>query len=269
MIISQNLRNENKEGRTQKMNSTIQTIKQLHSTRNFINKNISEKDLEIILDSAISAGNSGNRQVYSIIVVSDRKLLKRFFYGGNKALIFLIDFNRWISLADHFRIDIRNSIDGLRGFTISSMDAMLAAQNAALAAQSLAIDSLFTTSLHRHDLDEIYEIFNLPNKFCFPYLSLVLGYADNPNISQKGRVKSGIIHEGKYNLIKEIEIIEQIKEYDKEEKHLAFLSKKDWQEKGYKHYLEFYFKNWVHPEPSEKIQKFHEKIKDSNFLKFL
>jgi len=249
-----------------KMNQTIEIIKNLHSTRKYSKKNISDEQIEIILDAAVSAGNSGNRQVYSILVIDDEKLLKKYFYGGNKALVFLIDFNRWINLARHLKLDIASSIDGLRGFTISSMDAMLAAQNAAIAAKSLGIESLFTTSLHRGNFKDIYEQLNLPEKYCFPFLSLALGYSDESKSPHKGRVKDGVIHYGKYKQMTSNELEKQIQEYDDEKNHLGFTSRENWEKAGFQHYLEFYFTKWAKSQPIDEIRSFYQVLTDSGFL---
>ncbi|MCK5345988.1 MAG: nitroreductase family protein [Candidatus Heimdallarchaeota archaeon] len=249
------------------MNAVINTIKNLHSTRKFTPQPIDKESLEHILTAAIAAGNSGNRQVYSIIVVNDRDILKKYFYGGSLGLIFLIDFNRWIDLAKILNINIESSIDGLRGFTISSMDAMLAAQNAALAAKSLGIESLFTTSLHRANMKEVYALFDLPKQYCFPYLSLALGYSDEKPSSNKGRVKEGVIHyNNKYRRLSETELKQQIAEYDDETNHLGSVSMTECLREGYQHYLELYFKKWAKSQPPEEIKGFYQTISDAMFL---
>ena len=249
------------------VNETIKTINELHSVRKFSTKEISQEILDEILKSSIRAGNSGNRQVYSIVVVSDPDLLKKYFYTGNKALVFLVDFSRWASLAKFLKYDIESSIDGLRGFTMSSMDAMLAAQNAALAAKSLGIDSLFTSSLHRHDFDEVYKELNLPEKLCFPYLSLALGYSDEPEKPLKGRIAKGVIHYDTYHPLTDDELAGQIDDYDNPENLLSFVTPEQVEKAGSKHYLEYYFAKWAIPEPKEKIKAFYQRLEKSGFLR--
>lgn len=247
-------------------NETLNSIFTLKSTRKFANKDIPQESLDMILDSALRAGNSGNRQVYSIIVIDDPKLLKKYFYGGNKALVFVIDFYRWIHLAKKLGYEIADSIDGLRGFTISSMDAMLAAQNAALAAQSLEIGSLFTTSLHREDMQEVYKILNLPTKYCFPYLSLCLGFSEEKAKPVKGRIKTGVVHYGSYSPLTPAEMDEIIAKHDNDENNLGFVSEAQRKKEGYDHALSYYFDKWSKPQPIEEIRNFYQAIKDSGFL---
>ncbi len=249
------------------MNETLKTINELHSVRKFSTKEISKDFLDQILNASIRAGNSGNRQVYSIIVVSEPKLLKKYFYASNKALIFLVDFHRWVSLAKHLDFDIESSIDGLRGFTMSSMDAMLAAQNAALAAKSLGIDSLFTSSLHRGNFEEIYKEFDLPEKLCFPFLSLALGYSDEPPKPLKGRITKGIIHYDTYHPLTDEELTEQILDYDDPDNHLSFVTPEQIAKAGFKHALGYYFGKWSITEPNEKIRTFYQRLEKSGFLR--
>lgn len=249
------------------LNETLNILFNLKSVRNYTKEEIRKEDLDLILNAAIRAANSGNRQVFSIIVIDDNKLLEKYFYGANKALVFIVDFNRWFDLARHLGYRIEESIDGMRGFTISSMDAMLAAQSAAIAAKSLGIGSLFTTTLHRQDLFEVYKFLGLPEKYCFPYLSLCLGYSDEESKPLKGRVKKGVIHYRKYQSLSQEELDEQILEYDNEANNLGLSSaQQQRKEEGFDHYLSFYFANWSKPQPKEEIENFYAALQRSELF---
>ncbi|MFW9772036.1 MAG: nitroreductase family protein [Promethearchaeota archaeon] len=249
------------------LNETLNILFNLKSVRNYTKEEIRKEDLDLILNAAIRAANSGNRQVFSIIVIDDNKLLEKYFYGANKALVFIVDFNRWFDLARHLGYSIEESIDGMRGFTISSMDAMLAAQSAAIAAKSLGIGSLFTTTLHRQDLFEVYKFLGLPEKYCFPYLSLCLGYSDEESKPLKGRVKKGVIHYRKYQSLSQEELDEQILEYDNEANNLGLSSaQQQRKEEGFDHYLSFYFANWSKPQPKEEIENFYAALQRSELF---
>ncbi|NVM35747.1 MAG: nitroreductase family protein [Candidatus Lokiarchaeota archaeon] len=249
------------------LNQTLNILFNRKSVRNYSKKEIKKKELDLILKAAIRAANSGNRQVYSIIVVDDKELLKKYFFGGNKALVFLVDFNRWFDLARHLGYEIEESVDGMRGFTISSMDAILAAQSAAIAAKSLGIGSLFTTKLHREDMNKVYEFLGLPEKYCFPYLSLCLGYPDEQSKLLKGRVKKGVIHYGKYQSLSQEELDEQIAEYDNEANHLGLINEQQRKEEGFDHYLSFYFANWSKSQPKQEIENFYNTLQRSELFK--
>ena len=249
------------------LNETLNVLFSLKSVRNYSRKEIKKKNLDLILKAAIRAANSGNRQVYSVIVVDDKELMKKYFYGGNKALIFLVDYNRWFDLARHLGYAIEESVDGMRGFTISSMDAMLAAQSAAIAAKSLGIGSLFTTSLHREDMIKVYEFLRLPEKYCFPYLSLTLGYPEEVSKPLKGRVKKGVIHYGKYQSLSQEELQEQIAEYDNESNNLGLVNEQQRKEEGFDHYLSYYFAKWSKSQPKQEIENFYATLQRSELFK--
>lgn len=246
------------------INETIKTIYSLRSIRKFSEKEISENDMETILDASVRAANSGGRQIYSIIVIDDKELLAKHFYNAYKALVFLVDYNRWRDCATHLNYSI--PINDIRAFVASSMDTMLAAQTAAIAAKSLGIDSLFTTSLYREKLDDVYKMLNLPEKYCFPYVSLCLGYAlEEPEI-KKGRVKKGVIHYGKYQRLSNEELDKLIEEYDDEDNHLSLSKKEKWVKEGFKHYLDLYYSRWARPSSKAKMEEFYRMLEKTGFL---
>lgn len=118
---------------------------------NFSLQEITDEDLEIILDACVRAANASARQSYSIIVVKDRNLMKELSgFPGSKALVFCVDYNRIIDATEH--LGQQFSEDGVIPFVTGSTDTILAAQTAAIAAKSMGIDSLFTNGIHRGDI---------------------------------------------------------------------------------------------------------------------
>ena len=58
-------------------NETLQTIHSQRSTHgNFTAREVSDEDVQMILDAAVRAANASARQSYSIVVVEDRELMK-------------------------------------------------------------------------------------------------------------------------------------------------------------------------------------------------
>ena len=108
------------------MSEALQTIHSLRSIRRFTDKEITKEDLEKILEATLRTGNSGNRQVYSIIVVDDPKILKEYFYNANKALLFCADYNRWFDCAK--QLGYSPVVGDIRGFIMATIDATLASQ---------------------------------------------------------------------------------------------------------------------------------------------
>jgi len=217
---------------------TLDLIHQMQSIKEYELKEISPNDLETILQASVRAANASARQSYSIIVVRDTEKLKKYFYGANKALIICVDYNRLIRCAEHMNhpYDYYNMF----GFITGSTDAILVAQTAVIAAKSLGIDSLFTNCLHRAPFEEVQKEFNLPEKHCFPLISICLGYRKSDPAFKKGRlVGPGVIHYDQYHALTDQEAEDLVKEYDDQEKHLGLTYKYE-----EPHYLDWLYSKW-------------------------
>lgn len=249
------------------MNETLETIHNLRSTRKFTDKEITKKDVEKILEATIRTANSGGRQVYSIIVVDDRELLDKHFYKANKAIVFCVDYNRWMDCANHMNHSL--VVGDIRGYLIGSVDAIMASQTAVIAAKSLGIESLFTSSLNRTELKDVYEKLNLPEKYCFPLISLCLGYAKEEPTHMKGRVRKGVIHYKKYQRLTPEELDELISEYDDEKNHFSTQNKEELVKEGYKGYLDKYFSRWDGDFKKEEIIDCYDTLRKIGFFEYL
>lgn len=227
------------------MNETLKTIESLRTVRSFSERDITDEKLSRILNSCVKAASASARQTYSIIVVDDKSVMKEIGYTGNKMLVFCVDYNRIADTAEFLGYQFSYQ-EAVSDFVTGSTDTVLAAQTAAIAAKSLGIDSLFTNCLHRGNIDRIYKLLNLPEKYCFPLIALILGYADESKLKTtgKGRLSGpGVIHYGKYHRLKEEEINNIVLEYDAVEKHYLSLIA-GWRDKGYGHYLDYFYEVW-------------------------
>ena len=227
------------------MNETIRIIENLKTVRNFSDKNISQEHLSVILKSCVNAATASARQTYSIIVVDDKEVMRKIGYVGSVMLVFSVDFNRIIDLAEYLGFQYKHETPVV-DFITGSTDTILAAQTAAITAQSLGIDSFFSNCVHRGNISSIYDLLNLPEKYCFPLIALVLGYSDEKKLklTKKGRLSGPeIIHFNKYQRLTNLEMENIVLEYDSEDKHFLSLIN-GWREKGYNHYLEYFYEKW-------------------------
>ena len=246
------------------INETLKTIYNLRSIRNYSEKEISTENLNLIIEASVRAANASSRQSYSIVVIDDEDLLKKYFYNANKGLLYCVDFNRIIDAAKY--LDHTFASNNLRFFITGTTDTILAAQTAAIAAKSLSIDSLFTNSIHREEIDIVFEDFNLPETFCFPLIALCLGYPSKEPECLKGRLTGlGVVHHNKYHRLtpEELEIL--VQKYDDEESHIA-LSWENWKDKGFSHYLDWFYSRWSRELPSEKLKEFHLMLEKTGFI---
>jgi nitroreductase/catechol 2,3-dioxygenase-like lactoylglutathione lyase family enzyme len=247
------------------MNETLKTIHNWQTTHgNFTARTVGEPDLQTILDAAVRAPNSSNRQPYSIVVLDDRATMKAVCgYEASHALVFVVDFNRLVDVAAHLGHPF--TVNGLPDFLTACVDTTLAAQNAALAARSLGVDALFTNGIFRVPLATVSEKLGLPAANCFPLLVLALGYADKPASRRKGRYAGpGLIHRGRYQCVTTTEMPALLTKYDDD----LGLSD-EWRAAGMKHYLDFYYTKWARVVPLAKLVEFETALRTEGFLRHL
>jgi len=182
---------------------TIAQIAAHRSIREFRPDAVPDALLAEILHAATRASSSGNMQTYSIIVTREearRRELWRLHFEQDMILqaplllTFVVDWRRMVrwcrlSEADH-------GFDNLLSFLVGFADALIAAQNAALAAEArgLGICYMGTTLCATSAL---VDFFGLPEGV-FPATTLVLGWpAEDP--APRARLPiGGIVHEERY-----------------------------------------------------------------------
>lgn len=169
------------------MNEVIQTLLNRKSIRSYEERAISEDVKNEILRAALRAPTAGNLMLYSIIDVTDQSIkdtLARtcddqpFIAKAPMVWLFAADYQRW---SDYFRcsdveqvcqqrgVPLRKPEDG--DLFLAYCDALIAAQTAVIAAESLGVGSCYIG-----DIMEQYEIhrelFNLPD-YVFRYCASV------------------------------------------------------------------------------------------------
>ena len=108
----------------------------------------------------------------------------------------------------------------------------------------------------------VYDLLDLPEKYCFPLIALVLGYPDKKPDYQKGRLNGpGIVHYDKYHKLTSDELDDIVTQYDDPDRHLAL--NEMWKKGDYDHYLDWLYKVWsargVKPEGKAQIAEILEK----------
>lgn len=181
----------------------IQTILNHRSIRKYSAKKVEKQILDEILIAGTKASTTGNMQVYSIIATQDETIKNQLWELHFKQdmvkqapviLTFCADFNRfnkWCELRE-----AQPGYDNFLSFYTASIDALLAAQNVALAAEShgLGICYLGTTT---YMADKIINLLDIP-KNVVPVTTLVLGYPDEkPELTDRLPLE-GIVHFEKY-----------------------------------------------------------------------
>lgn len=251
------------------MNETLMTIKSLHSTHgNFSERAVSEESLQIIIRAAVRASTASNRQSYSIIVVEDKTVMKKYFqYVGSVALLFCVDYNRLKDIGAH--LGHETEYGGIVDFITGTTDTILAAQTAAIAASSIGIDYLFTNSVHRGDMKQLYKQFGLSETVQFPVIAMILGYNDGEKKEPRGRLEDlGIVHWNSYRRYGEEELNEIMDRYDKGN-HMGLVFYNEESKKKYPRYFDWFFKVWSRPDSEKKAKKNQEMMELLRKIGFL
>ncbi|MBR2836567.1 MAG: nitroreductase family protein [Coriobacteriales bacterium] len=173
------------------MNATIEALFSRKSVRAYTDEEITPEEEQVILEAACQAPTAGNQQMYSIIVVRDRAKIEAlikscdnqpFIGEAQLVLAFCADVRRWWRVFEAAGCEPRDPGPG--DMVLAMQDALIAAQNAVTAAESLGIGSCYIGDFMEH-YDEQRSILNLP-KYVVPATILVLGY---PTQQQKDRKK--------------------------------------------------------------------------------
>jgi FMN reductase (NADPH)/FMN reductase [NAD(P)H] len=171
------------------VNEILKVIDQRRSTRTYAETPITEQEKALILNAAYRAPTAGNMMLYSIIDVTDPIIKERlvetcddqpFIAKAPLVLVFLADYQRWWDYYNLCRAQDRASELGVTNrkpqagdLLLACCDALIAAQNTVIAAESLGIGSCYIG-----DVMENYEIhqelFNLP-QYVFPIGMLCYG----------------------------------------------------------------------------------------------
>ncbi len=212
----------------------LETILNHRSIRKYKSTPVPEKILEEILRSGSRASTTGNMQVYSIIVTKDENLRKQLWEAHFKQdmvlqapvhLTFCADFNRFTKWCEQRKAS--PGYDNFLSFFTAAIDALLASQNVALAAESngLGICYLGTAT---YMADRIVEILELP-ELVVPVTCMVTGYPDEqPGLTDRLPMDA-IIHNEKYKayLPEDINCIYKEKEESKQTQELLAINKKE------------------------------------------
>ena len=182
----------------------IDIMKNRRTIRKYTEQDIPEELLNELLEVAVRASNTGNTQLYSVVVTRDQsnkeKLAPAHFNHpmittAPVVLTFCADANRFVKWAEQRKAEA--GFDNLQTFIASTIDAMLFAQAFCDAAEEngLGICYLGTTA---YNADKIIEALSLP-RLVVPIVTVTVGYPAMPLPEQVERLPlAAVIHQEAY-----------------------------------------------------------------------
>lgn len=183
----------------------ISTMKERRSIRKYSDGPVSEELINELLSVAMRASNTGNMQLYSVVVTRDEENKKKLspahfnqpmITEAPVVLTFCADANRFVKWAE--QRNAHAGFDNLQTFMTSSIDAMLFAEAFAEAAEEkgLGICYLGTTT---YNADKIIDILNLP-ELVVPITTITVGYPKEPLPAVSERLPlEAVMHKEQYS----------------------------------------------------------------------
>jgi len=211
------------------MNKVIDILLSRKSIRAYEEQRVEPDVKAAILKATLRAPTAGNMMLYSIIDVTDRSLKDRlvktcdnqpFIARAPMVWIFLADYQRWHDYFVHSGVEkfgkpIRTPEEG--DLFLACCDALIAAQNAVIAAESFGLGSCYIG-----DIIENYEahkeMFDLPH-YVFPICMLVFGYSTQQQKERRMTTRFDekfILFENQYHQLEPVEFDEMFAERERQ-----------------------------------------------------
>lgn len=201
------------------VNDTINLLMNHRSIRKYKNEPVTDEQLNTIIAAAQMASSSSNVQAYSVIAVTDSGLKNELAsLAGNQAyiqecpvfLVWCADLYRLREAAVSEAAGEETYEDTTENYTVATIDVALAAQNAAIAAESLGLGIVYIGGI-RNQIAEVADLLGLP-ELVYPVFGMCLGVPDQEPLLRPRLPLPAVLHKNGYD---REETRVQVKEYDK------------------------------------------------------
>ncbi len=212
----------------------IKEIAEHKSIRKYADRPIPKEVMSSVLEAASRASNTGNMQVYSIVVTTDKGIKEELapthfnqpmVKQAPAILTFCADFNRFNKWCKQRNAE--PGYDNFLSFMTGAIDAIIAAQNACIEAEANGLGICYLgTAIY--NADKIIDILNLP-KGVVPVTAVTIGYPDEtPKLTDRLPLDA-IVHYEKYQDFNEekIDAIYAEKEASEEYKQFVVENEKE------------------------------------------
>ncbi len=191
---------------------TIEQIYRHYSVRAYKPDPVPADLVETIVATGQRASTSSNLQTYSVVAVTDadRRAQLAELCGGQRHITQAPVFLAWC--ADLSRLDricqmrgYQQVADHVESFLIAAVDAAIAMQNAALAAESLGLGMCYIGGI-RNQPQAVLELLALP-RLVFPISGMTLGWPAAEPFIRPRLPLNAVLHWEQYDLEGEVEAL--------------------------------------------------------------
>lgn len=188
------------------MNETINLLMEHRSIRKYADKPVSREIVEQVIAAAQMASSSSNVQAYSVIAVTDTERKQKLSQlSGRQAyivecpvfLVWCADLSRLKNVARCHLPDSESYEGATENFIVATVDVALAAQNAAIAAESLGLGIVYIGGI-RNQIQQVAELLNLP-ELVYPVFGMCLGYPDQEPGLRPRLPQQAVLHWEEYD----------------------------------------------------------------------
>lgn len=200
------------------MNETIQLLMAHRSIRKYADKLVPREIIEQVVAAGQMASSSSNVQAYSVIAVTDTERKQKLSQlSGRQAyivecpvfLVWCADLSRLKNAARRHLPDSESYEGVTENFIVATVDVALAAQNAAIAAESLGLGIVYIGGI-RNQIQQVTKLLNLP-ELVYPVFGMCLGYPDQDPGLRPRLPQQAVLHWEEYD---RAESERQVAEYD-------------------------------------------------------
>ena len=207
------------------MNEVLRQLHDRKSVRVYEDRAIEPEVKQAILEAAIQAPSAGNMALYTILDITDPEMKAKlavscdnqpFIATAPMVLIFCADYRRWYDVFCAHVDEVRKP--DLGDLFLAEADALIAAQNAVVAAHSLGLGSCYIG-----DITENYEfhkeLLGLP-RYVVPAAMLCLGYPTQQQLSRPKPQRHSVadmVHENGYSMEKSEEMLRMLSQREGKE----------------------------------------------------
>ena len=199
------------------MNPTIDLMNARCSTRAYDPAPLTDAEKRAILHTAMRAPTAGNMMLYSILEIEDQAIKDRlvvtcddqpFIARAPWVLLFVADYQKWMDLfavagVDEMEGVPRGVTPGVGDLMLACCDALIAAQNAVIAAESLGIGSCYIGDI-MEQAETHAELLALP-RWTFPVAMLCFG-RPKTRLRMTERYEKHAVHRDRYRRLSEDEL---------------------------------------------------------------
>jgi FMN reductase (NADPH) len=185
-------------------NPTLELMHQHGSVRQYKSDPVPREMVEAIVVAGQRASTSSNLQMFSVVAFTDaeKRAKMREYCGGQRHITQAPVFLTWV--ADLSRLARISESRGyvmeagqVENFLLSAVDTAIAAQNAALAAESFGLGICYIGAI-RNNPREVIQLLKLP-RLAFPLVGMTVGWPVKPPMIRPRLSLDAVLHWDAYN----------------------------------------------------------------------